>query len=656
MDVEVVPEAAEQPGSQQRNWPRIIVAVAIVWVISAVSYLPHLTIIPAILFLIATLIWVPNGCRYSDRLIVATLAATTYVVLVAWISPFLPFLVHPITLVGLLGTPLAVVVAMGRQKRVGWHVGDVVSLGALVVGAVLWYLPFRGRNLGQTIGQLLFGADNAPHMGMMRGVWVHHGYEIVNTGTAPINGYAYQSYPEAVHAVLAAVGSVVLGVDEPPSVADSIFLYAVLLCLEAGMLAFIMAWAVERFCRYSVSSGVAVYAAQIVCVVLLILGPIAWVLFSSASYILGLFMMIVAAVLAACAARRPLRYGVLTALAIIVCCITYPLLCIVIPLVWLLYVWRTKTYWRAHVPRLLGATAVTALLSSPMLIMLLVREIDHGFDSGGVFDPIPIAFFVGTACGVAGVVALGRRAVPRPILGLAWVAGIFTAIVSILAIVQFFRTGAEQYYAIKTMYASLILCVLVLAAAAAVLLSGWQGKPFRPGRTKLVSIISGLVVAVLAGAAGLFSVNTAESPLDAAFRFAPGYMWVSGAAKNNDGPALLQFSEVSEGRIPLYLPCESTTNRWLGFLGGGMPDLKFSIYTDACTLEGLTEIAKRDPNLLIDVFVLEPKLLDELKRLKTDEGLTNVRVISINEEQVRKQQAQQGTGGPQTFPTASPSS
>lgn len=658
MDVDVLPEAGgvERRVEPSISWPRLVGAVVIVWVVSALSYLPHLTAIPAVIFFVATIVLVPLGSRYADRLIVLLLVAVLYISVISWVSPFVPLLVHPAVLTAILGTPLAICWARGRLSLPKRNWFDLTSIATFIVSAALWSVPFLKFNLASTIGQLAFGPDNSAHMGMMRGVWFNHGYEMVYAGHDRINAYLYQSYPETIHAMYAAVGSVLLGTDYPPDPFVSIQIYAVIIVLTAGLLAFSMSWATERLTRHVLAGHTAVrVVTQLIPPVMLVIGPLAWVLFSSASYIMGLFMMIIAAAFAATATRSPRRLGVFVAIALICMCYIYPLLVIVAPMIWLLYIWRTKTFWLRHRAALIGATVGAAVLASPMLIMLAVRDVDHGFDSAGVFEPIPIAFFVGTACGVAGLIGVGGRALPKPVLSLSWMTGILTGAIALLAIVQFVRTGAEQYYAIKSMYASLCLSLIVLAAAAACLLAGWQTRR-RPRKiVARLSIACAVCLFLIASAAGIFSVNSASSPgFDNTIKVVPGFKWITSSATNYDASQYIQFTNVSAGRVPIFWPCDSNTNRWLGFLSeGGMYPDKYSVYTNGCDPDGLLALLKEHPNLNVDLYLNDPRSIDKMVALKKSENLTNLRIVSIDEAQARslmKQQQQDrndiGNSGP----------
>lgn len=618
--------------------PRLAGSLLVVWVLSFAAYALHLTGVVAAAWLAAAVVLLPVGERVADRLIALVVIAAAAITLVAWVSPFVPLLLHPVVLTGILGTVPAVWWARRRGRAPVTGASDWVALGCGVIGGLLWWFPLRAASTAGLVDALYFAPDTAAHVTMLRGVWEHHGYEIVNTG-APVSAYVWQSYPEGTHALLSTLGSVITGSASVPDVEISLRVYALLLAAQAGFLAFALAWAVARLAgRAALGHGKLVTIAQVIPPLFLVIGPGAWILMSSLSFVTGIIMVVSGAVIAATSRGHPRRGALLVGAALVALCATYPLLAVFAPPIWVIFLWATRSFWLRHRVSVVVVTAVVAAACSPMFFLLVLRDVPHGLDTPGVFEPIPIVVFVAVAWALGIALIVGPRLLPRPIAWLAWLAAIVTFVWVLMAIVNRLQLDRVQYYTAKSMYASLLLAVAVICAMVVVVVSGWH--PVRPQLRKpwrqRLTVLFGVAFMGASIAAGVLLVTVEESPMPSNwYRATPGAMWIGGqTASPGGGESLTDMAELStaSGRIPVAFPCDGTTAKWLATLTGSFGQVEYDAMTAACVEPGLGVYLKENPDVQVDAFVGSVEARDYLLAEKRAEGLSNLRVIGVGLE------------------------
>ncbi len=632
------PEADVRSPASRKSIGWIAAAIAIVWAITVVTFLLHVVVVAAVVWLVLAVLFVPFGPRATDRVVAIVVAAAAVIVLVSWVSVFVPVLVHPIVLVGVLGTVPALTYGLGRSTRPRMKATNYVTVAIGFVSALLWGYPTIGASPQQIINVLYFGPDNPPHFGMIREVWKVHGYAIWETGPGALVDI-YRTYPEGVHTILAAVGSVITSSDQPPNIDDSLRLYAFMVALVAGFLAFVLAWGIERVVRTALPPvQLKVGIAEIVGAAILIIGPPAFILISSISFVVGNMLIIAAAVWAVTSERTPRKSALGVGLAIVATCAVYPLLVIMVPPIWVTYLWVTRDYWLKRRVKALLVTAVFALASLPMFVQLYLRAVPHGIDSEGVFEPIPIALFVATAAWLACLLVLGRRWLPKPVLTLAWLTSFLTFVFAVLAIEQWIRLGAFQYYGVKMMYAGLLLTTVVLCTATTCALAGWhnQNVDLPPPRkaVRVTSVISACLLIVTSAFAGLLLTTAAESSLPGAkYRIVPGGVYIGGGVTSvYVGELLLQLSSFStqNGAIGVIQPCSLTDEKWLGFLGVGITNKTGPVLDAMCYPRAIAEFLSTHPDVKVDIYVSTPGDRDGYLKLKKEYHLENMRVIGTS--------------------------
>jgi len=616
--------------------PRLVGSLLVVWAVSLAAFPVHLTGVVAVIWLIGAIVLLPVGASVADRLVALVLVAAAAITLVAWVSPFVPILLHPVVLTGVLGTVPAVWWARRRGRAPVVRAADWWALGCGLVGGLLWWLPLRASSTSGLVNALFFAPDTAAHAAMLRGVWGHHGYEIVNTG-GPVDAYVWQAYPQGTHALLSTLGSVISGSASVPDVEISLRLYAALLAAQAGFLAFVLAWAVARLVgRVALGHGRMLAIAQVIPPIFLVVGPGAWILMSSLSFVTGIIMVISGAVMATTSRGHPRLGALLVGSASVALCATYPLLGVFVPPIWVIFVWVTTSYWRRHRWAVAGVTLLVALACAPMFLLLVLRDVSHGLDTPGVFEPIPIVVFVAVAWALGMALIVGPRWLPQPIARLAWLAAIVTFLWVLMAIVNRLQLDQVQYYTAKSMYASLLLAVVVICATVVVVASGWQplgvaGR--KPWRQRLAIMFSVLFMGSSV-AAGVLLVTVAESDLPSNwYRATPGAMWIGGQTTSNVvGQSLTSMAALSTeaGRVPVMLPCDGTTVKWLATLSGRYDQEQYDAAMVACAgPEYLVEYLKQYPDLRVDAFVSRVEARDYLLAEKRADGIDNLRVIGV---------------------------
>lgn len=617
---------------------RAAALLAGVWIVTVAAYFAHLIAIPAALWFAAAVAFLPLGRSITDRIVAIVVGASAYLALVGWVSPHVPVLINPILLTGLLGSIPAVVWGLGKSRLPFVRAADYVSLSVGAAAGLLWFRPMASLDPVRIVAQMYFGPDNAAHYGMWRGVWAEHGYEIA-VSHVPHDAYIWTSYPQGAHVILSALGSVFTSSTEPPvSVAGALRLFALLVSIQVGAMALVMSWAVDRLTRIAIGSRRLIRGIwQVVPAIVVVIGPGAFIFMSSVSFVTGFILMIPAAIYATTYARWPRRAALLTATALAGAVACYPVMAVFAPAAWLICLWMSRTYWLRHKLLAGAVTVVAAVVSVPMVLMLILRDVPHGWDVGGVFEPVPIFLFVATAAALGCIMIVGNRWFPKPLTALAWLAGVVSFALVVVTIVQWYRLGKVEYYSVKSLYATWVLTVLVICGAVACLMAGWHPADEsvrQRRRLKVVSMVSGLALIVTAAFAGMLLKTADVSPLPGIWRVIPGGQWIAGAPGQGlygMGSRILQFTEFSyrSGRIPVTIPCDLATDKWLSFLGGGMSETEVIVYQSSCDLSGFVAVLREYPQIKVDAFVTDVPAREDLLDLKHKYNLDNLTVIGV---------------------------
>jgi len=634
------PPDIHPPGA--RRAIRLAIALVVVWGLSLGAFAIHLTGPLALIWLILAIYYLPLGSRVSDRIMAIAALGAAAVSLIAWVGPQVPPLMHPVTLTGVLGTAPAVVWARRGTPRIRpkFPRSDWVALTCGLVAGFLWWLPLRASQTAELISALFFASDTASHLGMIRGVWNNHGYEIVHVGSGSGVDYRWQTYPQGAQADLAAVGSVVMSEAMAPEVNPLLRLYAVLLASLAGFLAFALAWAVARIThRYAAKRPISQSVGMLVTPVILVVGPGAWILMSSVSLVAGFITLILALVTAVTTDRHPRRGALLVTAGSIATCAAYPLLGLFVPLVWLAFLWFTRSYWMARFRLAVVVTALAALLCAPMFIMIVVRDVDHGLDAAGGFEKLPIPLLIVVVLLLAGVLAAGRARVPRPIRALTWITAATLACWSSLAISNWVAGGAVNYYATKMMYPSVLLALVAIASTCVARTRPEERASPNPARHRRAQVLAMAAGALLLGTSLLGSVsliaNERGSSTGTWWTVAPGGIWVTGNTYlPRFGSVLVDAVDRTESplEVTLFVPCHVELGRWAGALTDHRQESDTMLYLLSCDPNDLADFLELDPKLRVDVFARNVQAYRELEQLKAEHNLRNLNLHLIEGE------------------------
>lgn len=601
---------------------RVAISVALVWIASIAFYAAGFVVIPAVVLTVATVVWAPIGFRTADRIVVLAIASTAYVALISWVSPYVPVLVHPAVVVGLLGTPLALAWSLRRTATTRLRTSDYVALGTGLVAGVLWSLPFRPWTPARIVDVLYTAAspDVAAHVAMFRDVWTNHGYYLVQE--ASIGGAVY--YPQGIHAVFAAVGSIVTSSSIASDVPTSLTIYAAMSCAIVGMLAFTSAWGVERLLRRMRGPGPVLRStAQVLPAVIVVLGPGAWLLMNAPGLVGAVTLAIAAMCFAATARRSVPGSGLCVALASAASLAMYPLMVIVLLPTWVLYVQQTRTFWSTRRMTYDIGLVITVVICAPSLVRSVLTR---SADVFGNYVGVPPLVFVLFALAVAGVLILGYTRLPRAVVKAGWVSAFATIAISVLATAQWLRTGDVAYYPIKALYPCMFVAVLITCAAAVPIVTRWRPKrPYlRSSRNREISIATAVALAV-------FSLVPTFAPSHGRVIFpsltsqlTPGVRWAVGAIViPGYGDWIVPRAPAADSQtVAVILPCDfNSIDRWLA-LAGGDPYKNTSALSlvgckngqpDPVVLSEFIDEVRAHPDLHVIAYVSDPAIATQLR-------------------------------------------
>lgn len=623
-------------------------ALALVWVLSFVLYPVHLTALAAAVWIIATLALVPIGTTLTDRIVAFLLLAAAPAVLIAWFTPFVPWLVSAPVLTGLLGSLVALAWGLGWTSRPVTRLPDIVTIGLAALTAAFYWLPFASGGLVRAIAMISQSFDAPAHYFMWMRVWANHGYLLFNTLPDP-DFWNWRVYPQGAQALLANIGSVLTGNSSPPTQIDqSIALFAVLTCLQAGALALVTAWSVDRLSRSSKKpSSRRVVIFQIVAVLLVAIGPGSAVTVHSLSLATGLVVMIPPMALAATAQRSPRLFGLLIGASLVAVAPIYPICVLIGVVLWPLYLWTSRRFWLASSRRRVHCgvlTVVVALLCAPIFVLLALRKLGHSWDSWGYFTPLHWSAYAGIAILLGLLIAFARGRLPRAVEYACWVAAVVLIALAVEGILQWSTAEQPSYYTLKMMYLGWMLAVIAVGAGLASVRTRRSSKP--PALGHLIrSLFIGSTVGFLVCGTVLVSVPLARLEKDeptpnwSRALSKEGWAIVNADRSNATGLLALRIAEYATEHdgVTLVAPCvtgyDTMMTRWGLYLNGGMNQVEWDAQVAECLatrdahLGRLPEYLQTHPEVTVNILATEQEIYDYALRVKDQLGLSNMNVV-----------------------------
>lgn len=627
---------------------RCLGAFMFVWALSFALYPLQLTALAGVVWVVATLVLVPLGATITDRIVACLLLAAAPAVLIAWGTPLVPWLVSPPVLTGLLGSLVALAWGLGWTRPAATRLPDLVSIALGAVAATSFWLPFVGAGLARTVGILAAGADASNHYLMWIRVWANHGYLLVDS-LPDLDSWNSRVYPQGSQALLADFATVLTGNSNPPATVDrSVGLFAILVCLQVGALALVVAWSVDRLSRIGSTKANQrrIMIFQVLAVLLVVVGPGSAISVLSLSFTVGLAVVIPALVLAATAQRSPKFSGLLVGASLIAAAASYPVCALVAVVLWPLYLWTSRQFWLASKRRRwYGATwtVVLALACAPMFVLLALRNLSHNWETTGYFQVLTIGVYVGTAILLALLIVYAPGRLPKPIEYAAWVAAAVSIILVAEGILQWLTADKPSYYTIKTMYLGWVLAVVAVAAGLAIMRRR-PGLSTAPLRSPLVQRISVAAAGVLVIGALLVSV-----PLANVDRTDPNRGWLQIFSKEawviSDLTAWQKVGEVAvttskygakHDGVTIIIPCLSGVNQvpsaWGFALNGSMNQSELEVQTATCmgtkqrALGSLPAYLQDHPDVTVYALATDRSIYDHALEVKELFNLPNLNV------------------------------
>lgn len=624
-------------------------ALVLVWALSFALYPLKLTALAVAAWIIATLVLVPIGATLTDRIVALLLLGAAPAVLIAWFTPYLPWLVSPPVLTGLLGSLVALAWGLGWTRRPVTRLPDVVTIAMGALTAGIFWIPFMVGGLARIVGVLSAGFDQSAHYGMWMRVWANHGYLLFNTLPDP-DAWIWRTYPQGTQALLADVGSVLTGNSGPPAQVDqSATLFAVLICLQAGALALVSAWSVDRLSRGRKNRRRhRVVIFQIVVALLIAVGPGSVVSIQSLSFTAGLVVIIPSVALAATAARSPRRDGLLIGAAFVAAAAIYPICALMAVAVWPTYLWTSRRYWLAsNRRRWYGVlwTVALGLLCAPMFVFLVLRDAEHSWETPGYFEVINGVIYAGITVLLALLIIFARGRVPKTVQYASWIAATVSAVLIVEGLLQWLTIQTPSYYTVKTMYLGWMLSVVALGAGLASIHKR-RASAIAPARYPGLRIFGRfaaelLVVGALIAGLMLARLDQNDPSRGWPQSFAKELAVIARASSFQDKYGSLTVATAEYGAahdgVTVVVRCgggrEYQAVRWAMFLTGGMNSVEQEVLIAACTsteeapLGLLPDYLESHPDVRVTALALDRDIYEYTVRQQAAHELSNLEVV-----------------------------
>lgn len=624
-------------------------ALVLVWALSFALYPLKLTALAVAAWIIATLVLVPIGTTLTDRIVALLLLGAAPAVLIAWFTPYLPWLVTPPVLTGLLGSLAALAWGLGWTRRPVTRLPDVVTIAMGALTAAIFWIPFMAGGLARTVGILSAGFDQSAHYGMWMRVWANHGYLLFNTLEDP-DSWNWRVYPQGAQAVLADVGSVLTGSSGPlAQVERSVTLFAILVCLQAGALALVSAWSVDRLSRGRKNRRwPRVVIFQILVALLIGVGPGSVVSVQSLSFTAGLVVIIPSMALAVTAARSPRRDGLLIGAAFVAAAAIYPVCALMALIVWPTYLWTSRRYWLAGDRRRWNGvfwTAAVALLCAPMFVLLALRNVEHSWETPGYFEVINGVVYAGITVLLALLIIFARGRVPKAAQYSSWIAAAVSGVLIAEGLLQWLTAQTPSYYTVKTMYLGWMLSVIALGAGFACIRKQRASAilPVRYPDLRIFGRFAAELLVVGALIAGLMLVRLDQNDPSRGWpqSFAKELAVIARASSFQDKYGSLTVATAEYGAahdgVTVVVRCgggrEYQAVRWAMFLTGGMNSVEQDVLIAACTstdeapLGSLPAYLELHPDVRVTALALDQDIFEYTLRQKAVHHLSNLEVV-----------------------------
>lgn len=635
---------------RQLNAPtRSLGALVLVWTVSFALYPLQLTALAAAAWIVATLVLVPIGTTLTDRIVALLLLGAAPAVLVAWCTPYVPWLLSPPVLTGLLGSLVALAWGLGWIRAPVTRSPDVVAIAMGVLTAAIFAIPFLAGGFARTVGVLSAGFDQSAHYGMWMRVWANHGYLLFNTLADP-DAWIWRSYPQGAQALLADVGSVLTSSGGPPAQVDqSVTLFAMLVCLQAGALALVTAWSVDRLSRRRRNrSQPRVVIFQILAVLLVAVGPGSVVSVQSLSFTTGLVVIIPAMALAATAARSPRRDGLLVGASLVAAAAIYPVCALLALVVWPTYLWTSRRYWLANNRRRWNGglwTAVVALLCAPMFVFLVLRDVEHNWETPGYFEVINGVIYAGITVLLALLIIFARGRVPKAVQYASWIAATVSAVLIVDGLRQWLTAQTPSYYTVKTMYLGWMLSVIALGAGLACIHKRPASaiQPVRYPGLRIFGRFAAELLVVGALIAGLMLARLDQNDPSRGWpqSYAKELAVIARASSFQDkyGSLTVRTAEygAAHNGVTVVVRCgggrEYQAVRWAMFLTGGLNLTEMDVLIATCTstdeapLGSLPAYLDLHPDVRVIALALDQEIYEYTLRQKAAHQLANLEVV-----------------------------
>lgn len=417
------------------------------------------------------------GAALLDRVVPAIWLWVAAMVLLGWLSPFLPWLARPGIVVLLAAVPWLAPGGSWPQRRLRPSAAAVREWTAgLVPAAVLSVPALVHRDLAGLVTTLSLGWDTPNHLLLLRGALLSPGVTLYGPRPDLLLPGELLDYPSGAHQVWAAGGRL-LGLPGAAAT-DVVAAYPWLVAATWALLGLTAVWAYRRLVPWGrrrpgldlIGLGVLVVAVAV--------SPLPGLWWSGFhNFVLAAAALLLLLGLGVRPGRRGAWPLLLACAALVTVTATYPLLAPVAGLGWLVVVLRTARDGTDGARRAVALAVVgTAVALFPSLVPYLAgRGAGQLLVAGGMVQP-PLAALVV----MLGLVAIGSWAWPP--LGRRLRRGAVVPVASLLLVVgvsaaTLRATGLVGYYADKAAYALLVVLVPCAAAGAASLALAWSRSP-----------------------------------------------------------------------------------------------------------------------------------------------------------------------------------
>ena len=406
--------------------------------------------------------------------------------------------------------PAAVVLAVSapgavrRLPRV--PVDDVAVLLVGLFAALLLAKPLIG---GSDVARLrmmtLGGADFAAHFDYVQNVWFHKGFLFVNGGHRILEPRPnIAAAPHGVHVAFSALGMLLTGRSALPSPMALLRLFGWFNVLVDTALVVALTGMTARLLRCAgVRPGVRTVAVLLTGSVAVVGAIGTLYVWGFVTFTAGLTATVVAVLIAATAKpAHAVAEGAVVTAAVVDGCLTYTLMVPVLILAFGLFLWRTRSLWRARSRRSRPFAAYLAVVAGALAFGIVpILPSSSAVGAGGGVTAPPLGLIVLVGLGTV-IIALGARLLPSSIRQLTGLSLVIGALTLAFAADQLVTQGHVRYYGIKVVYVWLGIALVAFVAQLACLLDAVITRNGLRLRTTGVLAVAGLLAVTGAGYIG----------------------------------------------------------------------------------------------------------------------------------------------------------